>query len=231
MILNSPALALSSLTSRFLFQLDDLKFPGTCSLLTDLQVPLTFAHLLLSVVVLPVGVLGHLLGLLQLLGQTDQLLLVLRGSVLQDLLHAITVVSRGGGLVQLLTGLHELGLCRLPVLLQLLHPTVETVELGLSGQNLGLLLLLLHLGHRQLLCEDVKLSLKCLGFVLQLINFFLGFFPPQFGISAALLTGVTAVHQVVLLHLHGLHFLLDGLHGGPGSWLLCLRLSKVTAIT
>ena len=80
--------------------------------------------------------------------------------------------------------------------------------------------------------------LKCLSFVLQLINFFLGFFPPQFGIAAALneenilkifpdrlwvynlLAGVTAVHQVVLLHLHGLHFLLDGLHGGSGSWLL-----------
>ena len=28
--------------------------------------------------------------------------------------------------------------------------------------------------------------LKCLGFVLQLINFFLGFFPSQFGIAAAL---------------------------------------------
>ena len=32
------------------------------------------------------------------------------------------------------------------------------------------------------------------------------------GRLAGLLTGVSSVHGVVLLHLHGLHLLLDGLH-------------------
>ena len=41
-----------------------------------------------------------------------------------------------------------------------------------------------------------------------------------------LLTGVASVHQVVLLDLHGLHLLLDGLHLQSFSFLLILLLKR-----
>merc|ERR1712198_6012 len=138
MILNSPALALSSLTSRFLF-----------------------SHLLLGFIILLVSVLCHLLCFLEFLGQANKFLLILSSSVLKDLLHTITVISCGCCLVKLLAGKNELGLCCLEVLLKLLDTTIEAVELGFGGHHLSLLLLLLHLRDSKLFGEDVKLSLKC----------------------------------------------------------------------
>jgi hypothetical protein len=40
---------------------------------------------------------------------------------------------------------------------------------------------------------------------------------PEVSIAGLLLTEEGAVHRVVLLQLHGLHLLLDGIHGG-GVW-------------
>ena len=74
----------------------------------------------------------------------------------------------------------------------------------------------------------ISSHLKGLGFVEQFINFLLSFFLPDLCVSASLiicgiitfiislhqylLTSVASVHQVVFLHLHGLHLLFDGLH-------------------
>jgi len=48
---------------------------------------------------------------------------------------------------------------------------------------------------------------------------------PQVCIAGLLLAEKGAVHRVVLLQLHGLHFLLDRIHGGGAAW-SCLKSAK-----
>merc|ERR1712242_99970 len=89
--------------------------------------------------------------------------LVLRGSVLQHLGHAVAIVCRGGRLVVLLDGEDVLLLGDLEVLLQLLHSPVESVELSLGGEDLGLLGLLGEDLLLELLRELVQVDLHLLG--------------------------------------------------------------------
>merc|ERR1719184_166760 len=95
--------------------------------------------------------------------------------------------------------------------------SVQSVHLQFSGSQLLLLLLKLQGDNAKLLSCEIKLSLQlsCLGG--QLFNFILTFRGAEPGSLARFLTFVHPITGVILLHLHCLHLLLDGLHVGGES--------------
>merc|ERR1712242_290497 len=139
--------------------------------------------------------------------------LVLRGSVLQHLGHAVAIVCRGGRLVVLLDGEDVLLLGDLEVLLQLLHSPVESVELSLGGEDLRLLGLLGEDLLLELLRELGQVDLQRLALLVELGELLLRLVAADQSLLHFLLHLVTLVTEVVLLHLHGLDLLLDSLHG------------------
>ena len=60
--------------------------------------------------------------------------------------------------------------------------------------------------------------LELLGLLDELCNLLLGLLGPDLGVLGGLLAGVRPVHGVVLLHLHGLHLPLDGVHCAADPW-------------
>merc|ERR1712012_1239230 len=198
--------------SQLLLELHDLGLSGLGSLLGPLEVGLALLELLGDLLVLSVGFLGLVSGLLEFILELGHSLLVFLGFVLEDLLHTLGVIGGGGSLVELLVGNKELLLGLLEVLLKSLHPPVEGVDLGLGG-HLGLLLLFeLEGDEGQSLGGDVELSLELPGLVHQLKHLLFGLLGTQLGNLAGLLTSIASVTSVVLLDLHGLHLLFDGLH-------------------
>merc|ERR1711997_1369429 len=93
--------------SQLLLQLDDLHLSGLGPLLSSLQLRLNLLESLLDFVVLLVSLLGLVPGVLQLFLQLSHPLLVLDGSVLENLPHSVRVVSSSGGLVKLVGGLQQ----------------------------------------------------------------------------------------------------------------------------
>jgi len=156
--------------------------------------------------------LGLVSGLLEFILELGHSLLVFLGLVLEDLLHTLGVIGGGGSLVELLVGNKELLLGLLEVLLKSLHPPVEGVDLGLGGHQGLLLLFELEGDEGQSLGGDVELSLELPGLVHQLKHLLFGLLGTQLGNLAGLLTSIASVTSVVLLDLHGLHLLFDGLH-------------------
>jgi len=154
------------------------------------------------------------LGLLQLVREPDQLGLVLGGSVLQHLGHPVAVVGSSGGLVVLLDGEHVLLLSDLKILLELLDPPVESVELSLSRQHLSLLGLLGHHLLLKLLGELVQVDLESLALVGELSELLLRLVSAEQRLLHFLLNLIASVAEVILLHLHGLDLLLDSFHLG-----------------
>merc|ERR1719266_1421654 len=158
-------------------------------LLSLLEVGLAGGKLLGNLVVGGIGSLGLLPRLLEVLLKANDPLLVLIGLALEHLLGTLRVVSSGSSLVKLGDGCHHLFLGLLEILLESGHPPGEGVHLKLGGGKLLLLLLQLQLSH----------------LVLTLLS-------TDPGSLHLLLTDVSLVAGVVLLHLHGLHLLLDCLH-------------------
>merc|ERR1712061_333862 len=159
-----------------------------------------------------VSSLGLVPGILQILLQSDDPLLVIHSLVLKHLLGTFVVISSSASLLKLGVGLQQLLLGLLEILLQTGDSSVESVHLKLSRCQSLLLLLQLEGDNAQPLGGEVKLSLQlsCLGG--QLGNFVLGLLGPDLGLLALLLHLVGAVARIVLLHLHGLHLLLDCVH-------------------
>merc|ERR1712226_1676600 len=85
------------------------------------------------------------------------------------------------------------------------------LELG-GGEQL-LLLLQLEGGDAEPLGGNIELGLKLPGLGHQLVNLVLALGGTDPGSLAGLLADIDPVTGVVLLHLHRLHLLLDGLHG------------------
>ena len=207
-------LSLMTTTDMTSDEIHDLGLAGVGSLLRPLEVSLALGELLGDLLVLGVRVLGLGARLLEVLLQGLHPLLVLLALVGQHLAHALRVVTGGGRLVQLARRHDQLLLVLLQVLLQRLDPPVEGVDLGL-GSHEGLLLLLeLHGDDGEPLGGDVELSLQLPRLVEQLRHLVLGLLGAHLGLLGALLASVRPVHGVVLLDLHGLHLLLDGLHFG-----------------
>merc|ERR1711913_101886 len=198
--------------SQFLLQLDNLHLSSLGSFLSSLQLSLNLLKSLLNLLILLVRLLCLVPGILQLLLQFSHSLLVLDGSVLENFPHSVRVVSSSGSLVKLVGGLKQFILAGLQVPLQTLNPPVERVHLQLSGEERIFLLLQLLGGLHQLLLSLIQLHLQLLSFFDKLSNLLLSLGCPHFSVLGCLLAGIGPVHGVVLLHLHGLHLLLDSVH-------------------
>merc|ERR1740128_713740 len=192
--------------AQLLLQLHDLGLAGLGTLLSALKLALNLGQLLGDLVVLFVSVLSLVPCLLQLVLKLGHALLVLDGAVFQHLAHTLGVVGGGGGFVELLGGDQQLVLALLQVLLKTLHTSVQGIDLELSGEESLLLLLELLVGGL------VQVNLQLLGLLDQLGHLLLGLLGADLGVLGGLLAGVGAVHRIVLLHLHGLHLLLDRVH-------------------
>merc|ERR1712226_1136010 len=198
--------------SQFLLELDDLHLSSLGSFLSSLQFRLNLLESLLNLLVLLVGLLCLVPGVLQLLLKLSHSLLILDGSVLKNLPHSVRVVSSGGGLVKLVGGDKKFVLAFLQVFLESLDSSVESIDFQLGRQKGILFVLQLLGGQLEFLLGLVELHLQLLGFLNKISDLLLSLGCPDFSILGCLLTGIGPVHGVVLLHLHGLHLLLDGVH-------------------
>merc|ERR1719244_178267 len=87
-----------------------------------------------------------------------------------------------------------------------------SVHLCFSCKKRFLLLLQLKADNAKPLSGEVKLCLQLSGLSSKFCNLILSFFSPHLGYFAGLLANITPVTGIVLLHLHGLHLLLDCVH-------------------
>merc|ERR1719474_2008627 len=114
---------------QLLLQLEDLGLTHVGALLRLLKLGLAGGQLLRNLIVVSVSCLSLLPGLLELLLQSGDPLLVLVGLALEHLLGTLGVVGSSGGLVELGHGGHHLLLGLLKVLLEAGHPPVTLLIL------------------------------------------------------------------------------------------------------
>ncbi|CAN8028998.1 unnamed protein product, partial [Ixodes persulcatus] len=131
------------------------------------------------------------------------------------------LVSGLRGLFQFLGGDLESFLRAFQVLLEQLDAPVTVRRLLALWRLQGLILLFqLVVGLGQLLLHLIQLILDALNLLLQAADFLLGLrhvlylLGAQGGIPGLLFRGLCSVHRIILLQLHRLHLLLDGLHLG-----------------
>merc|ERR1719507_2853843 len=177
-----------------------------------LKVRLSHLELLGDFVVLLVRLLGFRTDVLQVVLQLRHSLLIPSSFALKHFPHSVAVVCGSRSLVKFLCGKQELVLANLKISLEVLHSPVEGVDLHLGGQQGFLLVVQLLGGRRQLLLCLVKLNLELLRLFDEICHLLLGLGSSHLCILGCLLTDVRPVHGVVLLHLHGLHLLLDSVH-------------------
>merc|ERR550539_430454 len=130
--------------SQLLLELHNLSFSILGPFFSPLQVSLALGKLLGNLLVLLIRIFCLCSCLLKILLQKFHPLLIILALILQNFAHTLRVVGSGGGLIQLLYGLEQLLFVLLQVLLQTLNSPVESVHLGLGGQEGLLLLLKLH---------------------------------------------------------------------------------------
>merc|ERR1712013_883913 len=126
----------------------------------------------------------------------------------------IGLIAARRTLSKFLSSCGEAFLRPLEVLLQKLDPSVKSGHLTLSILKSFLLLLQPLVCIHQLLLGLVQVVLELLHLLMELPNLLLSPFCSEVSILGLLLAGVGPVHGVVLLELHGLHLLLDGVHCG-----------------
>merc|ERR1712241_1376345 len=207
------------LVGLLLGHLQGLEVVGNHSqLLRLLQVAVTTGKILGALLIGSVSSLGLVPGILQILLQSDDPLLIIHSLVLKHLLGTLVVISSSTRLFKLGVCLQQLLLCLLEVLLQTGDSPVESVHLELSCSQSPLLLLELEGDNAEPLGGEVKLSLQLPRLSGKLSNLILGLLRSDLGLLALLLDLVSAVAGIVLLHLHGLHLLLDGVHLDAVVW-------------
>ncbi|CAN8011297.1 unnamed protein product, partial [Ixodes pacificus] len=153
------------------------------------------------------------------------------GAVLQCLANALVAPDGGSpfalvsglrGLFQFLGGDLESFLRAFQVLLKQLDAPLPSTGTEACTHSLQGLILLFQLvvGLEQLLLHLIQLILDGLNLLLQAADFLLGLrhvlylLGAQGGIPGLLFRGLCSVHRIILLQLHRLHLLLDGLHLG-----------------
>merc|ERR1719264_2276918 len=214
---NLKGLQVVSNNPQLLLQLQNLGLSNISTLLSLLKVRLTGCQLLSNLVIGGISSFSLLTGLLQVLLQECYPLLILIGLALENLLGTLRVISGGSSLVQLGNGSNHLLLSLLKILLKSGNTPGESVHLKLGGGKLLLLLLQLEGGNAQPLSGDIELSLELPGLDQELLNLILTLLGADPGRLHLLLADIRLVAGIVLLHLHGLHLLLDGLHLGAGG--------------
>merc|ERR1711971_685637 len=186
---------------------------GAMSLLSSLKLRLNLLQSLGNLIILFVSIFSLISSIFEFLLQLAHSFLILDSPVLQNLPHSVRVISSSGSLVQLVGGLEELVLTGLQISLKCLDSPVESIDLKLCRLEVVFLLLQSFCGQRKLLLGLVKLNLQLLSLLDKVSHFLLSLGCPHLGILGGLLTDIRPVHGIVLLHLHGLHLLLDGIHG------------------
>ncbi|GMT02254.1 hypothetical protein PENTCL1PPCAC_24428, partial [Pristionchus entomophagus] len=207
--------------AELLLELDDLAATNLGTLLSALKISLNHGELTGDLVVFAVGLLGEHLGLLELRLDGVGALLILERAVLHDLADALGLVARVRGLLELLGGDLETLLGALELILQKGHAAVEGGDLGLGLKDLLLLVLKLGVGCGEVLLGLVEVVLGLHHLFLGVTELLLDALELLRDLADLLLGGIGAIEGVVLLDLHGLHLLLDGVHccavvGGAG---------------
>merc|ERR1719491_20910 len=100
----------------------------------------------------------------------------------------------------------------LKVLFKGCDTSVKSGNLTLSVLESLFLLLEPLIGIHQFLLGNVKVRLQLLHLLLEIADFLLSLFGADVGILCLLFAGISLVHGIVLVKLHGLHFLFNGLH-------------------
>merc|ERR1712213_299281 len=119
----------------------------------------------------------------------------------------VSLFSQYSGILKLvLKGFHSLFVLQALVLQDLAHTLGVITSGGSLVQLLG--------GIQELLLGDIEVGLQLLHLLLEIADFLLGLLSTDIGILCLLFTGIGPVHGIVLLKLHSLHFLFDGLHVG-----------------
>merc|ERR1719382_1995742 len=113
-----------------------------------------------------------------------------------------------------------------------LNRRVASLEEDLEKSEERFFLLLEPLiGIHEFLLGNVKVRLQLLHLLLEIADFLLSLFGADVGILCLLFAGISLVHGIVLVKLHGLHFLFDGLHVEwqsvvPATPLFCNELAR-----
>merc|ERR1712029_394810 len=199
--------------SQLFFKLNDLHLTSLCSLFSSLKLRFHLLKSLLNLLILLICFFSLISGRLQFLLKLAHSFFILFSSVLQNLPHSVRVISSSSSLIKLVGGLKKLVFTLLKIFLKTLNSSVQSVDLQLSRKKIILLLLQFLSGQSQLFLGLVQFNLKLLRFLDQVSNFLFSLSCSDLGILGSLFTGIRPVHGIVLLHLHGLHLLLDGIHG------------------
>merc|ERR1719318_111141 len=132
--------------------------------------------------------------------------------VLEDFLSTLRIISGSSGFVKFSICSHQLFLSLLKIFLKTLNSSVKSIHLSLSSKKRLLFILQLKAdNHKPFICL-IKLSLKLSSLRYKLSNLILGLVCSDLCHLASLLTDITSVTGIILLHLHSLHLLLDGIH-------------------
>ncbi|GMR56053.1 hypothetical protein PMAYCL1PPCAC_26248 [Pristionchus mayeri] len=198
--------------AELLLELDDLVLSGLSTLLSALKISLNHGQLTGDLIVFAVGLLSEHLGLLELRLDGVGALLILEGAVLHDLADTLGLVAGVGGLLELLGGDLQALLGALELLLEEGHAAVKRGDLGLGLQDLLLLVLELRVGGGEVLLGLVEVVLGLHHLLLGVTELLLQALELLGDLTDLLLGGIGAIESVVLLDLHGLHLLLDGVH-------------------
>merc|ERR1719410_1550849 len=199
--------------SQFFFKLNDLHFTSFSSFLSSLQFRFHLLKSLLDFLILLISFLSLVSGRLQFFLKLSHSFLILNGSILQNLPHSVRVISSSSSLVKFIGSLKKLVLTLLKIFFKALYSSVKSIDFQLSREKIVLLLLQLLSCETEFFLGLIQLNLKLLRLFDKISNFFLSLGSSDLGILGSLFTGIRPVHGIILLHLHCLHLLLDGIHG------------------
>merc|ERR1712180_315927 len=200
--------------SQFFFKFNDLSLSDLSPFLSLLQIRLALHQFLGHFIVLCISSLSLLPGFFQISLQLRDSLIIFVGLALENLLGTFRIVRSSGSFVKFsVSGLHFL-FSLLQIFLKSRHTSVESVHLQFGCSQRLLFLLQLERDEAKFLSGEVKLSLQLSGLGCQLVHLILTFGSSEPGSLAGLLASIHPITGVVLLHLHGLHLLLDSFHLG-----------------
>merc|ERR1719410_1599782 len=146
--------------SQFFFKLNDLHFTSFCSLFSSLQFRFNLLKSLLDFLILLISFLSLVSGRLQFFLKFSHSLLILNGSVLQNLPHSVRVISSSSSLVKLVGSLKKFVFTLLKIFLKTLNSSVKSIDFQLSREKIVLLLLQLLSCETEFFLGLIQLNLK-----------------------------------------------------------------------
>merc|ERR1719474_2455892 len=146
------------------------------------------------------------------LDKTGYPLIIFNSFVLKYFLSTFRVISSGSCLVKLGVGCNKFLLSLFQIFLKVLHSSVKSIHLCLGSEEGFFLLFKLKADNSKLLSGEIKLSLQLSCLCCKLRHFIFSLGSSDLCYFAGFFANITSVTSIVLLHLHGLHLLLDSIH-------------------